>query len=82
MLESIMSVVMQAKIPTSLIAIGGGLSVVVIWIIAATVDSVLKTRAREAIRREIAAYVAEGSMTPDDGARLLEAGRKHKSAGL
>ena len=32
------------------------------------------TRDRERTRREIAAYVAEGTMTPDDAAKLLSAG--------
>ena len=38
------------------------------------------TKETEASHREIAAYVAEGSMTPVEGERLLDAGtRKHKS---
>lgn len=62
----------------AVIAVVGGLTIVVIWIVAATVDSIVKTRSREATRREIAAYVAEGSITPEEGARLLEAGRRPK----
>jgi len=37
---------------------------------------VLQTRSREASRREIAAYIAEGSMTPAEGERLMIAGEK------
>ncbi|HHN77287.1 MAG TPA: hypothetical protein ENK11_01255 [Phycisphaerales bacterium] len=33
-------------------------------------------REREQSRREIAAYVAEGSMTPEEGERLLNAGEE------
>ncbi len=33
--------------------------------------------AQERTRREIAAYIAEGSMTPEQGERLLAAGRKN-----
>jgi hypothetical protein len=33
---------------------------------------IAETKEREKSRREIAAYVAEGSMTPDDAERLLE----------
>ncbi|MDX2148199.1 MAG: hypothetical protein SFZ23_11825 [Planctomycetota bacterium] len=36
---------------------------------------VAETRAREETRREVAAYVAEGSISPDDAVRLLEAGQ-------
>jgi hypothetical protein len=38
--------------------------------------SVLKARAREQSRREIAAYIAEGSMTPEQGERLMRAGER------
>lgn len=31
--------------------------------------------ARERTRREIAAFIAEGSMTPEQGERLMKAGR-------
>lgn len=34
-----------------------------------------ETRQREQSRREIAAYVAEGSMTPEQGERLMNAGQ-------
>lgn len=33
--------------------------------------------AQERTRREVAAYIAEGSMTPEQGERLLAAGRKN-----
>ena len=36
------------------------------------------TKQREQSRREIAAYIAEGSMSPDDGARLMAAGESIK----
>lgn len=32
-------------------------------------------RSRERTRREIAAYVSEGSMTPEQGERLMKAGK-------
>ncbi len=34
-----------------------------------------KSRQREQTRREIAAYVSEGTMTTEEGERLLKAGR-------
>ncbi|MCB9845022.1 MAG: hypothetical protein H6811_03415 [Phycisphaeraceae bacterium] len=43
------------------------------WVIAATIHAVKRDRAREETRREIAAYVAEGSMTAEEGERLLSA---------
>ena len=37
------------------------------------VTTVVGTQARERSRREIAAYIAEGSITPDQGERLIRA---------
>lgn len=62
-----------------------GLGIPLIAIVGATIITVVsvvsvngrKRREREAIeesRREIAAYVAEGSMTPAEAERLLNAG--------
>lgn len=50
--------------------------IAVIWVIAATIESIVKTSSRERSRREIAAYIAAGTMTPEQGERLLSAGRK------
>lgn len=45
--------------------------VAIVWIVAATADSILKTQAKERTKREIAAYVAEGSIAPEDAQKLL-----------
>lgn len=57
----------------------GGL-IAIIWILAATLDSIVKNASRERSRREIAAYVAEGSMTPEQGERLMKAGRSDNAS--
>ncbi len=49
---------------TGMIGIGG-------W----TITSVVRSRAREQTKREIAAYVAEGSLDPDKAVAMLNAGR-------
>jgi hypothetical protein len=56
------------------VTIGGGLFVAVIAIVVSAIKSTLKTRQIEQSRREIAAYIAEGSMTPEQGERLMRAG--------
>ena len=56
------------------IAIAGGLMIAALGIVAGTVKSMHRTKSREESRREIAAYVAEGSITPEDAQKLLEAG--------
>lgn len=53
--------------------IGGALGLV--GIVFGTVSSMVKATAKERTRREIAAYIAEGSMTPEQGERILKAGR-------
>jgi len=42
------------------------------------IESVLLWRDVERSRREIAAYVAEGSMTPEEGERLIAAGAEKR----
>jgi len=53
--------------------IGGALGMA--GIVFGTVSSMVKGTAKERTRREIAAYIAEGSMTPEQGERILKAGR-------
>ncbi|MDX9911985.1 MAG: hypothetical protein RBS39_09150 [Phycisphaerales bacterium] len=45
-----------------------------VWIVSRHFHLTAKSRHREQTRREIAAYVAEGSITPGDATRLLAAG--------
>jgi len=59
-------------IPVLAIAIIG--AVVLTLIVFSNIRRVFETRAKEMTRREIAAYVAEGSITPDDAQRLLATG--------
>ncbi len=60
----------------AVIAVTGGLGIAVISIIAGSIRALYGQRELEQSRREIAAYIAEGSMTPDEGERLLKAGPK------
>jgi len=66
-----------AKIDNEVIALVGitaSATVFLVWIVAGTVSSVLKSKHREESRREIAAYVAEGSVAPGDATAILDAG--------
>ncbi len=47
-------------------------------ILIKAVTSVIMTAAQERSRREIAAYIAEGSLTPEQGERLLKADVGHQ----
>ncbi len=53
------------------LAIMGGVAATAI--VGGITASILKTRARERSRREIAAYIAEGSMTAEQGEKLMRA---------
>jgi hypothetical protein len=61
------------------VAVGGSMSIAIFAIIGGTIRSVFANKQREESRREIAAYVAEGSMTPEDGEKLINAGPKRKN---
>lgn len=52
----------------------GGVVIALTAIVFSFVRSMVLGTAREQSRREIAAYVAEGSMTADEGERLIRAG--------
>ncbi len=54
--------------------LGGGLLFATVVVVTGMLKSVLGTRSREATKREMAAYVAEGSVKPEDAIRMLTAG--------
>lgn len=58
------------------IVIMGGIALV--WIVLASTAGVIKSNARERTKREIAAYIAEGSMSPEQGDKILRAGPRDR----
>jgi hypothetical protein len=60
-------------IPIVAITFGGLIAIVAV--VGGLIKNTIVGQARERSRREIAAYIAEGSMTADEGERLLQAGR-------
>ncbi|MHC4100086.1 MAG: hypothetical protein ACYS15_02040 [Planctomycetota bacterium] len=60
--------------PGIIFTIGGGVGI--IGIVAGSVTSIMVNRSREHTKREIAAYVAEGSLDPDKAVEMLKAGAK------
>lgn len=63
------------------IAIGGSFAVAIFGIIFWAVKSIFETRSREETKRELAAYVAEGSVSPDDAERMIKADMPHWEKG-
>ncbi len=63
-----------------IVAVAGVILISTVGIIVGAIRRVAQTKAREESRREIAAYVAEGTITPDDAAKLLNAGQTISSA--
>lgn len=60
------------------IALVGGLLIAALAILVGFARRVLKHRETEKTRREIAAYVAEGSIKPEDAVKLMQASPKKK----
>ncbi len=54
-------------------------AVPIVGIIAGAASSSAKNKDRERTRRELAAYVAEGSMTADEAERILKAAPTKKA---
>ena len=63
---------MGTLIPLVAICVGG--LIAVISIIAGSARSIAVRRAREDTKRELAAYVAEGTLDPDKAIAMLNAG--------
>jgi len=58
-----------------ILAIGGAFLIGGFIALVEAVKAVTRTKQIERSRREIAAYIAEGSMSPEEGERLMRAGR-------
>jgi hypothetical protein len=54
----------------------GGIVVCLAAILSGCLKGVVRSVSRERTRREIAAYIAEGSMTPEQGEKLMGAGER------
>lgn len=63
-----------------IILMGMALIVSIIVAMISAFNNGAKLREREQSRRELAAYVAEGSMTADEAERILRAGAKKDAA--
>jgi hypothetical protein len=57
--------------------LGAGIAIVAIT--GSTIRAVVSSISRERSRREIAAYIAEGSISPEQGAKLMAATEPRKS---
>ncbi len=61
------------QMPNVIFVIGGTIAIVAI--VFGSVTTIVVGRSRERTRREIAAYVAEGSIDPDKAVEMLNAGQ-------
>lgn len=57
---------------------GGGIVLGAIGIVFGSITAIVRSKEIEKSRREVAAYVAEGSISPEEGERLLRANRGRK----
>jgi hypothetical protein len=60
---------------TGEMAVAGGLALGFVAIVGSFITKIVSVRSRERTKREIAAYIAEGSITPQEGERLIRAER-------
>ena len=80
-MHTLAAVEFSEKTLVIVMAVSGCITVAVLSILINGIRDIVRAKHHEASRREIAAYVAEGTMSPDDAARLLEAGTKKKNWG-
>ncbi len=62
-----------------MMAMAGGFLVTILAVTFSIAHSMHRTKQREQTKRELAAYVAEGSMTTDEAERILKAGAEDGS---
>lgn len=65
----------------TVVAVGGGLGVAIVAIITDAIRKSVQTKHREETKREVAAYVAEGTMKPEDAERIIRADASGKQKG-
>lgn len=58
-----------------MLAMAGGFIVAILAVAFSIAHAMHRTKHREQTKRELAAYIAEGSMTTDEAERILSAGR-------
>lgn len=61
----------SGEFDVAIVAVIGGLSIGVIAIVFGTIHSICNKRQEEQTKREIAAYVAEGSISPSDAESII-----------
>lgn len=71
---------MSARELIPLVGVAGSMLVGLVFVIMWAVVSTVRSRESEKTRREIAAYVSEGSMTADEGERLMRSTKPSKSS--
>ena len=79
--EVIQNLTSDEDLLVPMMVFGAGTIIAVVAIVFSAVKKMVVSSNVEKSRREIAAYIAEGSMTPDDGERLMNAGPRGKRCG-
>ncbi len=74
MIASTLAAEVMPKDVMGIVAVSTGLIIAVVWIVMTAVRSMVRTTAIERTKREIAAYVAEGTIKPEDAERIITAG--------
>ena len=59
----------------AIVAISMGCLTGMVAIVGCLIGGVMRARAKEATKRELAAYVAEGTLDPDQAVAMINAGR-------
>ncbi len=64
------------------LGIGCGTLIALVSIVFSLVRSMVVNRDKEQTKRELAAYVAEGTLEPDKAIAMINAGRPHWETGI
>jgi hypothetical protein len=75
-MESFLNQLVENNQIIPVVAIGGGLTFVTVGAIVSSIRAMVVGRAKEQTKRELAAYVAEGTISAEKAVEILNAGKK------
>jgi hypothetical protein len=78
-MEDIVRQIIQKEELFFVLVIAGSITIVSI---VKSLTNMIGRLAHERTRREVAAYIAEGSMSPEQGERLLAAGKRNNGVSM
>jgi hypothetical protein len=80
-MDPVLKHILEHNMLIPLVAITFGSTIAIVAIVSTAIRAMVVGKAREQTKRELAAYVAEGSLDPEKAVAMINAGRPHWEVG-